>query len=170
MFLILFQQDVGRFASLCHDTAAVVASSQFWVRLYKRYYRADTELPMRLQPDCMVRLCGLRANTIRSLFYTYHPFVDRLKLLSAERDIHTAEKKQLVTMWFQQTSLKVWTFYFKVQYKLSHNCRAVEAERKLMQHKMLEYLSDVHVNPDEGCQVLVVSFIYICFINNRFIL
>jgi hypothetical protein len=148
-------EDVGRFALICHQTASVVTSAQFWFRLYKRYYRHADELPMRLQPECMVRLYGLRASTIRSLFFTYDPFVQRLKTTTT--DIHTTERKQVVTMWTQQSALKLWHFFFKIKCKLNHNCRAVVAEQKLKNNKMLEYLSDVYMNRDEGCQVLVVS-------------
>jgi hypothetical protein len=147
-------EDVKRFALICTKTAQVIESAQFWIRLYKQHYSEGAQVPMRFQPECMVRLCGLRANTIRSLFYCYDPFVERLKSANVRQDIHISEKKQVMACWSHQSSSKVWNFYFKLKSRLSKSCRATVAERKRRDHQILEYLSDVCANPDEGCQIL----------------
>ena len=44
----------------------------------RRHFKPTPGLPERLQPDCIARRRGLRANVIRALYHTYDPFVERL--------------------------------------------------------------------------------------------
>lgn len=50
-------EDVGRFSLICRTTLSICATPGFWFSLYKRHYRNVNEriVPVRLQPDCMVR-------------------------------------------------------------------------------------------------------------------
>ena len=41
--------------------------------VHRRHFKPTPGLPERLQPDCMVRGRGLRANVIRALYHTYDP-------------------------------------------------------------------------------------------------
>lgn len=74
----------------------IVILSVFFIR----HYKAVPNLPERLQPECMVRLYGLRACVIRALHYTYPPFVNKLKAVTTfEGDPHNLTKRQCVLMW-----------------------------------------------------------------------
>jgi len=76
------------------------SSSLFF--FFIRHYKAVPNLPERLQPECMVRLYGLRACVIRALHYTYPPFVNKLKAVTTfEGDPHNLTKRQCVLMWYQ---------------------------------------------------------------------
>ncbi|MGH0188825.1 UNVERIFIED_CONTAM: hypothetical protein FKN15_031500 [Acipenser sinensis] len=43
-----------------------------------RHYISDAHLPVRLQPDSIGKMRGLRARVIRSLYHLYEPFCSRL--------------------------------------------------------------------------------------------
>lgn len=79
--------DVGRFASINRQTANITRTASFWTHLYRREYAraspaARKRLPERLRPACMVRLGGLRACTIRVLFYCNAVLAARLPTAS----------------------------------------------------------------------------------------
>jgi hypothetical protein len=80
-----------------------------------RYYKTVPNLPERLQPECMVRLYGLRACVIRALYYMYPPFVNKVKAVTTfEGEPHNLTKRQCILMWYQvmQTQIK-----YKGKYK-----------------------------------------------------
>jgi hypothetical protein len=93
--------------SICCSLIADWLSSGFIVTVLLpvfliRHYKAVPNLPERLQPECMVRLYGLRACVIRALHYTYPPFVNKLKAVTTfEGDPHNLTKRQCVLMWHQ---------------------------------------------------------------------
>ncbi|XP_018412796.1 PREDICTED: transmembrane protein 183-like isoform X2 [Nanorana parkeri] len=71
-------ENVVTFALICKKAWTVTCTAVFWMRLYKRYYRTSTYLPVRLLPECMYRLRSLRACVIRSLYHMYEPFSSRV--------------------------------------------------------------------------------------------
>lgn len=155
-------ENVGRFASICRKTDFVVCSSKFWFFMYKKYYNPNIELPMRFQPDCMVRLGGLRSCVIRSLFYFYKPFVGRLKLMES-KDFHCLNNKCCIAMWCSQ-SKDEWEFCFKFKRKNVPGSRTAYSEKLINEKKIIEMFTDIYMNPEEGCQILVVSWIVFYFI------
>ncbi|KAJ6646241.1 Transmembrane protein [Pseudolycoriella hygida] len=150
-FLIAEQirpEDVGRFSLICKTTASVVATPSFWFSMYKRHYTKtnDSLIPVRLQPDCMVRWQGLRSCVIRSLFFTYKPFVERLPAL-AKQDFHSLKSFWIVSSWVQPDK-DDWTFCYKLR---NHMPRPTECNRGFNNYR------DIFFNPENGCKVLVVT-------------
>lgn len=147
-------EDVCRFALICRQTAGICTSSSFWLNLYKKYYRDIDGLPTRLQPECMVRFGGLRACVIQTLFYTYKPFVDRLKV-SLSQDFHCVVKRECVGNWTYRIK-DHWLFCYKLKQKIADNSRLGRAERIRKSQKFLDIQRDIYQNSEEGCKILVV--------------
>lgn len=145
--------DVCRFALICKTTASVVATPGFWYSLYKRYYRNVHArlVPVRLQPDCMVRLQGLRSCVIRSLFFTYKPFVDRLPAL-AKQDFHNLKSFWVVSSWVAADKAD-WTFCYKLRNAMPTVTDSGESRSSPSNFR------DIFFNPERGCKVLVVGLI-----------
>lgn len=147
-------EDVGCFALICRTTASICETPGFWFSLYKRHYRHVNNgiIPVRLQPDCMVRLQSLRACVIRSLFYTYEPFVARIPEL-VKQDFHNLKSFWIVGSWVD-TDKDDWNFC----YKLRINAPTL-ADRNFSGEggSSLKHQRDIFFNPEQGCKVLVVS-------------
>lgn len=149
-------EDIKNFSLICTKTLCVVSSAKFWFYLYRKHYNSDVTLPLRLQPDCMVRLGGLRAYTIRSLFYTYPQFVNRIKNVT-EYDYQVLLRKQCVGMWYKQDKSD-WIFCFKFKHRMvTGNRLSSHVEKKIKKRDILEMLTDIFMNKEEGCQVLTIT-------------
>lgn len=143
-------EDIGRFAAICKTTFAVICSAKFWFTLYRRYYRNVPNLPERLQPECMVRLYGLRACVIRALHYFYSPFVSSTKaVMTFEEHPHILLKRQCILMWHTKIKNK-WIYYFK----LKENTTATIKKQGTHQPDLIEMLQDVSANNEEHCRIL----------------
>ncbi len=158
----IYPEDVGRFSLICRTTRYICSTPSFWFSLYKRYYRHlyDRIVPIRLQPDCMVRLHGLRACAIRSLFFTYKPFVDRLPAL-VKQDFHNLKSFWIVSSWVAPDK-NDWTFCYKLRNEkptLTDNNNDDGGSGS-----SLNNFRDIFYNPEKGCKVLVVSFVAIIVI------
>lgn len=149
-------EDVCRFALICRQTAYVASTSSFWLNLYKSNYRAAEvlDLPVRLQPDCMVRIGGLRACVIRSLFYIYRPFIERLPTLAGQ-DFHLLTKRECITSWCKQIKDN-WVFCYKLRQKFAIGSRQEISERLRKSKRFIEFHNDPYQNSEEGCKILVV--------------
>lgn len=148
-------EDVGRFALICRKTAEVVQSAKFWHHLYRKHYDRNVDLPRWLQPDCMVLMKGLRARTVRALYYTYQPFVNRIAA-SAFTDPHRVTGRQLIFSWYTKCK-SGWNYCFKLKTRLIPGSRAAQSARMQEQRESLEYLRDMYANPEEGCQILIIT-------------
>lgn len=149
-------EDVGCFAKICKNTANVVSSAKFWTHLYKKYFKFVETIPERLQPDSMVRVGGLRASVIRSLYYTYDPFVERLKT-NAKQNYQCLLRKVCVTSWCRPANKANYSFCFKFKQKMMEGSRCADSELKIKKKRVFDYYSDVFMNTEEGCQLLVVT-------------
>nr|CAD7262624.1 unnamed protein product [Timema shepardi] len=148
-------EDVSVFAGICKSALHVTNTAKFWFHLYKRYYRSVPNLPERLQPECMVRLYGLRTCVIRALHFMYPPFVNKVKAITTfEEDPHVLTKRQCVLMWSKKCKNQ-WLFFFKL--KQSRFVIGRGPAIKAKQPDLLEMLEDVSSNHDEGCKVLQVT-------------
>lgn len=148
-------EDVGRFAGICKSTYAVVCSAKFWFSLYKRFYKNVAELPERLQPECMVRLYGLRACVIRSLYIMHKPLVANTMKISEERPWQDLVKRQCILVWHKKIQPQTWLYCFKlVENSHFHMCRGKEKSEK---PDLLEMLDDVWANTEDHCRILMVS-------------
>nr|CAD7402998.1 unnamed protein product [Timema cristinae] len=145
-------EDVSVFAGICKSALHVTNTAKFWFHLYKRHYRSVPNLPERLQPECMVRLYGLRTCVIRALHFMYPPFVNKVKAITTfEEDPHVLTKRQCVLMWIKKCKNQ-WLFFFKL--KQSRFVIGRGPSIKAKQPDLLEMLEDVSSNHDEGCKVL----------------
>ncbi|XP_044740602.1 transmembrane protein 183B [Chrysoperla carnea] len=152
-------EDVGRFAGICQSTLAVVYSAKFWFNLYKRFYKSVPNMPERLQPECMVRLYGLRSSVIRALYYMYPPFVDKLKSPNIQNDPHDLTKRQCILMWHEKFKSQ-WLFYFKLKKIDSVHMSSRRPTGPREQPDLIEMLEDVSANQDENCRVLRVTCLH----------
>lgn len=150
-------EDVCRFALISKQTYAITTSMKFWKNLYKRYYDPNVPLPVRLQPNCMTRPGGMRACAIRSLFYTYPVFVNRLTKQS-QQDFHLLAKRYVERFWFTQVSRTKWQYFYKLKQKAMPGSRVAESEQLYRRdRKSLKSMSDVYLNTEEGRALLVVN-------------
>ncbi|XP_040059273.1 transmembrane protein 183A isoform X2 [Gasterosteus aculeatus] len=112
-------EDVGRFALICRNAWTVTCTAAFWTRLYRRHYKIDADLPFRLKPDCIDRMCSLRARVIRSLFHLYKPFSLRVSKIPAlpESTPTTLLNSKCLLFWVTKVSgtrpEQLWEFNFK---------------------------------------------------------
>lgn len=147
-------EDVTRFALICKQTYAITTSMKFWRNLYRRYHSSNVELPVRLQWDCMSRPGGIRACAIRSLFFTYTPFVNSLP---TQRDFHTLVKRRVIHFWFQKVSAEKFHYFYKLKRKLAPGTRVYESEQlQRNNNKSMKALRDVYLNSEEACSLLMV--------------
>ncbi|XP_012259822.2 transmembrane protein 183 isoform X2 [Athalia rosae] len=152
-------EDVGRFAGICKSAFHVVNTAKFWFHMYKRFYKSSAGLPERLQPECMVRLYGLRTCVIRTLHYSYFPQKIDTQVLDAsvQEDPHSLLKRQCCLMWHQKGKNQ-WFFFFKLkEVTLSSrrlSCRNTEVKPR---PDLIEMLEDVSANPEDSCKILRVT-------------
>lgn len=150
-------EDVTNFALICKQTYNITTTFEFWKNLYRRFHRRDVELPLRLQPNCMMRARGMRAYAIRSLFFTYPPFVDRLHSQS-QQDFHSLVKRRIVQFWFQRITTEKLQYFYKLKRKLPPDSRPYASEQLQRRNdRSKKALRDVYCNPEEGSSLLVVS-------------
>lgn len=145
-------EDVGRFAGICRSTYAVVCTAKFWFTLYRRYYTPCPTLPERLQPECMVRLYGLRTSVIRALHHMYPPFIVYMKSLE-RKSPRVLLKQQCILMWHKKRTSKCWMIYFKFKEPdiISH-------QRKITQKPdLVDMLEDIYANNDDKCRILQIA-------------
>lgn len=149
-------EDVGRFAAICQATYYVVSTARFWFTLYRRYYSWPKQLPDIITVPSMGSTRGLKADVIRSLFYIYSPFCDRI---SKEEPLSGHPGKligaQCVSHWHIRLGC-IHKYYFMF---------AKQQLRKQSKHDM-QKLTDslVHVNPDEGFYILETISSELCHI------
>lgn len=154
-------EDVQNFALICKQTYAITTTMKFWRALYKRHYTDHVELPVRLQPDCMARPGGIRACSIRSLYFTYAPFIQRL-LKQPKQDFHLLKKRYVERFWFSQITSIKWQYFYKLRQRPMSGGRIAESEALHRRNvTCLRSLQDVYLNSEEGCALLVVSTAHI---------
>uniref|UniRef100_A0A182XFK1 F-box domain-containing protein n=1 Tax=Anopheles quadriannulatus TaxID=34691 RepID=A0A182XFK1_ANOQN len=148
-------EDVCRFALICRKTAEVVQSGRFWTQLYRSYYDRSIELPARFQPDSMVRLRGLRSAVVRSLYYLYPPFVARLTM-GTNRHQYRVVGRQLLTSWHKRTK-GCWTYCFRLKAPFKPGSRPARSAQLQREKNSLAFMQDIYMNPEEGCQILMIT-------------
>jgi hypothetical protein len=143
-------EDVKNFACICKGAYSVTQASKFWFRLYRRYYLPLETLPMRLQPECMERLFALKTCVVRSLYYFYPPFQERIR--SLKEDDPNALVKRTCNMLWHQKGRGLYHFFFKLQ---EYN----EEDSWYQSHQpdLIEMLGDINANPEKRCKVLQIT-------------
>nr|XP_012215523.1 PREDICTED: transmembrane protein 183 isoform X2 [Linepithema humile] len=150
---------VGKFARICRGSYYVTTTGKFWFHLYKSYYKFVSNLPERLQPQCM-RLYGLRACVIRALHYNYFTSLlqrelDDMSYLRQE-DPHSLVKRRCTLMWHKEGKVR-WYFYFKLKEIPKIRNSSLKQNKRDTKNEFFDTLADVAVNPEEGCKVLRVT-------------
>uniref|UniRef100_A0A182N5L0 Transmembrane protein 183 n=1 Tax=Anopheles dirus TaxID=7168 RepID=A0A182N5L0_9DIPT len=148
-------EDVCRFALICRKTAEVVQSGRFWTQLYRSYYDRSVDMPPRFQPDSMVRLRGLRSAVIRALYYIYPPFVVRLTL-GYSRNPYRVVGRQLISTWHKRTK-NCWTYCFRLKTSFKAGSRPARSAQLQRERNSLAFMQDIYMNPEEGCQILMIT-------------
>ncbi|XP_042366965.1 transmembrane protein 183A isoform X1 [Plectropomus leopardus] len=157
-------EDVCRFALICKNAWTVTCTAAFWTRLYRRHYKIDTDLPFRLQPDSIDRMCSLRARVIRSLFHLYEPFSLRVSKIPAlpESTPTTLLNSKCLLFWVRKVSgtrpEALWEFNFKFLKPQVHSKNG--CAKSLC---MPRQYKDVHTNPDSDCYMLQVTTLNFIF-------
>ncbi|KAE8622928.1 hypothetical protein XENTR_v10005430 [Xenopus tropicalis] len=158
-------EDVMNFALICKNAWIVTCTAAFWIRLYKRYYKMNVYLPVRLLPECMYKLHCLRACVIRSLYHMYEPFCSLVAKSPPIPELtpDTLANSKCLLFWYKKAggnrSENMWEFNFK--FKKQHP--------KLKNHSLKELqppskYKEVHFNPDNDCYLLQVSTLNFIFI------
>ncbi|XP_078000369.1 transmembrane protein 183-like isoform X1 [Glandiceps talaboti] len=143
--------DVGRFSAICLSAFYMTNTVHFWLKLYRRYYNSDVELPVSLQPDSIEKSLKLRCNVIRAIYLMYTPFQKRIKnTLPLESETpHCLENAQCLYMWTEKHPRGPWNFYFKFRMpKLSHQRTNLS---------VIPYDEDIWLNPENQCCVLSIT-------------
>ncbi|XP_051932853.1 transmembrane protein 183A [Hippocampus zosterae] len=150
-------EDVCRFSLICRNAWMVTCTAVFWTRLYRRHYRIDVDLPFRLQPDCIDKMCSLRARVIRSLFHLYEPFSSRVSKIPTmpESTPTTLLNSKCLLFWIKKlTGTRpegLWEFNFK--FLKQGNTKNGHAKSL----RTPEQYEEVHTNSDSDCYMLQVS-------------
>ncbi|KAK5912745.1 hypothetical protein CesoFtcFv8_002586 [Champsocephalus esox] len=157
-------EDVCRFALICKNAWTVTCTGAFWTRIYRRHYKINTDLPLRLQPDCIDRMGSLRARVIRSLFHFYEPFSLRVSKIPSlpESTPTTLFNSKCLLSWVRKVSgtrpEALWEFNFKFLKHQGHSKNGCAKSLCLpRQYK------DVHLNPDSDCYMLQVTTLNFIF-------
>ncbi|KAK3917618.1 Transmembrane protein 183 [Frankliniella fusca] len=150
-------EGVKAFASICRSTQKVTYSARFWFALYRRYYKkSDLQLlPVRLRPQNMT-ICGLKANVIRSLFFMYPPFIERLKpRIGRECDLQPILRRKCINTWYTHKG-KVWTYWFKLK-QINVRKGRCQSLYSLSNKKLLEMEREISINEEQFSKVLQVT-------------
>ncbi|KAI4826834.1 hypothetical protein KUCAC02_030265 [Chaenocephalus aceratus] len=157
-------EDVCRFALICKNAWTVTCTGAFWTRIYRRHYKINTDLPLRLQPDCIDRMGSLRARVIRSLFHFYEPFSLRVSKIPSlpESTPTTLFNSKCLLSWVRKVSgtrpEALWEFNFKFLKHQGHSKNG--CAKSLCLPRQYE---DVHLNPDSDCYMLQVTTLNFIF-------
>ncbi|XP_075469456.1 transmembrane protein 183A isoform X1 [Ascaphus truei] len=158
-------EDIAKFALICKNAWTVTCTAVFWMRLYKRHYRMNAYLPVRLRPERIERLRSLRACVIRSLYHMYEPFCSRVTKNPSipESTPNFLANSKCLLFWCSKVagsrSEAMWEFNFKFKKqsrKLKNSC--------LNGMKPPARYKEVHTNPDHECCLLQVSTFNFIFI------
>ncbi|XP_053290891.1 transmembrane protein 183A [Pleuronectes platessa] len=157
-------EDVCKFALICRNAWTVTCTAAFWTRLYRRHYRIDVDLPLRLQPYSIDILNRLRARVIRSLFHLYEPFSLRVSKIPAlpESTPTTLLNSRCLLFWVKRMSGTrpdvLWEFNFKFLKQRAQSKNG--CAKSLSLPRQYEH---VHTNPDTDCYVLQVTTLNFIF-------
>ncbi|CAL1608009.1 unnamed protein product [Knipowitschia caucasica] len=157
-------EDVCTFSLICRNAWIVSCTAAFWTRLYKRHYKMDVVLPLRLQPDSVQKMRCLRARVIRSLFHLYEPFTLRVSQVPPlpETTPSFLINSKCLLFWVQKISgtrpETLWEFNFKFEKPRGHYKNGRSQVLCLPQQ-----YEDVHKNPDSDCYMLQVTTLNFIF-------
>ncbi|MBN3323093.1 TM183 protein, partial [Atractosteus spatula] len=157
-------EDICKFALICKNAWTVTCTAAFWLRLYRRYYNLDIDLPARLQPYSIGKMRCLRACVIRSLFHMYEPYSSRISKSPSlpESTPTTLLNSKCLLFWVQKVignrQEPMWEFSFKFMKqpdKYKNGCGS--------RLKLPSQYQEVHDNPDHDCYLLQVTTLNFIF-------
>lgn len=149
-------EDVGRFACICKTSHYVVHLAHFWIILYKRCFNSNADIPSELLPRYMHKIDGICGRVIRSLFYTYQPFIERIKRsLPFENQGDSLKGTTCAMMWYEKEK-NHWIFYFKFRKFQVPVCHLLQSKTTHYPKKFSQFEPDINHNPEQQFQVLQV--------------
>ncbi len=121
-----------------------------------RYYdKNNKELTESLQPKYMFKVHGLRTRVVRSLFFLYPQFVDRVtRRVPFENSPDDLEGMQCVLMWHQKGKNN-WYFYFKF-HQPGGSSGTASMNSSPARRRFAQFDTDIGHNPEDRCRVLQV--------------
>ncbi|KAG0727955.1 Transmembrane protein 183 [Chionoecetes opilio] len=149
-------EDVWRFASLCHATYYITTTVQFWLSMFRRYYKWSPGIPYSLSYwNVDHRLKEVRVCVVRALYLMYPPFLRRLsqeKPLSA--DPTQLLRAQCILQWHQKVRSQH-KYFFK--FALPEYCDSRKGT-------LLQGVDDAsaYLNPHSGCWILEATSVSVC--------
>ena len=153
-------EDVRIFAAICKGSHCVSRTYSFWMKMYKRHYKPDANLPQRLQPECIDGSLCLKVYVIRALYHMYPHFTSQLSLSRmASADVYSLLNLCCTSVWHVQQNGK-WLFHFKFQAPTESATAPVNYQLAIQnmwtkqEDDEKTYEMYVNHNPDEGCKVL----------------
>lgn len=159
--------DVGRFALINQQTANICRTATFWTRIYHRTYQAAAatahaaRMPERLQPDCMVRLGGLRTCAIRAFFYCDPVLRERLGRPSST-SVFDLVRRECVGAWSVEAAAPAtgssgsWWHCYRLKRRLPADSLMAVSEALRRRPNFLRKYRDIFQNADESCALLAV--------------
>jgi len=167
-------EDVGRFAQISQLTNHIVKSQAFWRRMYARYYRYDLELDSSYAPAQMSRPLGLRTKVIKMLHLIYPPYLPTSQISSIWPDLDLLVGRVCSLFWTNKLSSKICLFYLKL--KDVHLATQTSKHREYFPdtaddqdeegrrstQRLLNNLSDIHANSENGCKLLQITAVSWC--------
>lgn len=152
-------EDVASFAGICKTTYNITRRASFWFHMYKkhgpkvqRFGKITVDVPMRLRPESMVRRGGLRACVIRTLFYTYPPFVRRLEINDRNLELTSFTRRfKVLQMWHVQMKPRLFAYFFRLEAPIP----STVIDGAFVQCR--DPLRNVLDNPEEGRLILYVE-------------
>jgi len=147
-------EQVKIFSLICKDAYHVITTRKFWLELYKRYATDHKTLPCHLTPKAITTTIGLKTRVIRSLFYCYPPYKEKLAHRSRMAvPLEQLEKKTCQCYWWRQETLckrntTAWVLHLKMVPPsiLRHANTNIFKVTNLIRH-----------NPEEQCCLLRVT-------------
>ncbi|XP_050411252.1 putative transmembrane protein 183BP isoform X1 [Patella vulgata] len=150
----IYPETVSVFARLCKSTSRIVSTNSFWRNLYTRFYISKIKLPKKLQPVCIERIHGLKANVVRALYHFYPPFIERLtQTVPFESEPHSLVGQRCLLLWYQPVK-NYWNFCFKfVKPGFLHQGKNTLTS----QRDIIDHYDDLSYNTEAGCTILQVT-------------
>merc|ERR1712159_211952 len=144
-------EQVKVFSLICQGAYLAVTTKKFWLTLYRRY-SSDKNLPSHLKGKAITNI-GLKTRVVRSLFYSYAPFVEKIRHFSLTTiPMEKVESKTCQSYWWRQAmsskqDIQVWILYMKL----------VSPETCTSKDDIFQVTDLTTYNPEAGCCLLRIT-------------
>ncbi|XP_014259463.1 transmembrane protein 183 isoform X2 [Cimex lectularius] len=155
----ILPMDVLSFALICKQSYFVLNMPSFWIRLYKRYSLTNARVPPKLKNDILEKTLGLKTNVVKSLFFSYPPFVNRKnKLDTYEKVLGMKCIDSLIHPKCNEESLETFCWVYDFIFEKFKINTAISSKEKY----------PINYNPDIGKTILRIKADNYCIIKQIF--